>query len=54
MDVIIATCPKIMSLRDGNKKMSKSDTIDGNRINIDDSKEEIFEKIKRSKTDSIP
>ncbi|CAD8181002.1 unnamed protein product [Paramecium octaurelia] len=49
-----STCPKIMSLRDGNKKMSKSDAIDGNRINIDDSKEEIFEKIKRSKTDSIP
>lgn len=39
--MIIANCPKIMSLRDANKKMSKSDINNGNRINIDDSKEEI-------------
>lgn len=43
-----------MNLRDANKKMSKSDINDGTRINIDDSKEEIYEKIKKSKTDSIP
>lgn len=42
-----------MSLRDGTKKMSKSDRNDGNRINIEDSRDLIFEKIKRAKTDSI-
>ena len=34
-----------MSLRDGNKKMSKSDLNDMSRINIEDSKETIYEKI---------
>lgn len=42
-----------MGLRDGTKKMSKSDRNDANRINIEDSGELIFEKIKKAKTDSI-
>ncbi len=44
---------KIMSLRDGTKKMSKSDSSDYSRINFDDSDESIFKKIKKAKTDSI-
>ncbi len=44
---------KIMSLRDGTKKMSKSDTSDYSRINFDDSDESIFYKIKKARTDSI-
>ena len=38
-----------MSLRDGNKKMSKSDESDYSRINLKDSKDEIFKKKKRKK-----
>ena len=43
-----------MSLRDGNNKMSKSDESDYSRINLKDSKDEIFKKIKKAKTDSKP
>ena len=39
-----------MSLRDGSKKMSKSDPSDS-RINLTDTKEEISNKIKKAKTD---
>jgi tryptophanyl-tRNA synthetase len=44
---------RVMSLRDGLKKMSKSDTSDASRINITDSKELIVKKIKAAKTDSV-
>ncbi len=43
-----------MSLRDGMKKMSKSDTQDANRINLTDDPELIIDKIIKAKTDSIP
>jgi tryptophanyl-tRNA synthetase len=43
---------RIMSLRDGSKKMSKSDPSDMSRINLSDSAEVISDKIKRAKTDT--
>ena len=45
---------RIMSLRDGNKKMSKSEESDYSRINLKDSEDEIVKKIKKAKTDSTP
>jgi len=42
---------RIMSLKNGMKKMSKSDPSDLSRINLADEKNEIFNKIKRAKTD---
>jgi tryptophanyl-tRNA synthetase len=44
---------RIKSLRDGTKKMSKSDPSDASRINLKDDKDTIYQKLKRSKTDSI-
>ena len=44
---------RIMSLKDGMKKMSKSDPSDLSRINLTDAKEEISNKIKRAKTDPM-
>ena len=43
---------RIMSLRDGTKKMSKSEESDYSRINLKDSAEEIKKKIKKAKSDS--
>jgi tryptophanyl-tRNA synthetase len=45
---------RIMSLKDGLKKMSKSDPSDLSRINLTDSEDEIINKIKKAKTDSFP
>ena len=45
---------RIMSLKDGLKKMSKSDPSDLSRINLTDSNDEIVNKIKKAKTDSFP
>ena len=45
---------RVMSLRDGNKKMSKSEESDYSRINLKDSEDEIKKKIKKAKTDSLP
>ena len=45
---------RIMSLKDGMKKMSKSDPADSSRINLTDTKNEIIDKIKKAKTDSNP
>jgi tryptophanyl-tRNA synthetase len=45
---------RVMSLRDGAKKMSKSDTSDQSRINLSDSDDEIALKIRRAKTDPDP
>ncbi|MDA8537774.1 tryptophan--tRNA ligase [Candidatus Pelagibacter bacterium] len=44
---------RIMSLKDGTKKMSKSDPSDLSRINLTDEKDEIFNKIKKAKTDPM-
>ena len=43
---------RVMSLRDGTKKMSKSEESDYSRINLKDSAEEIEKKIKKAKSDS--
>ena len=43
-----------MSLKDGLKKMSKSELSDNSRINLTDEKDEIISKIKKAKTDSLP
>ena len=40
-----------MSLKDGTKKMSKSDHSDLSRINMTDTKDQIVNKIKKAKTD---
>jgi len=45
---------RIMSLRDGTAKMSKSDPSDMSRINLTDSDEEIAQKIRKAKTDPEP
>ena len=43
-----------MSLKDGLKKMSKSDLSDLSRINLTDEKDQIINKIKKAKTDPLP
>ena len=45
---------RIMSLKDGLKKMSKSEISDLSRINLTDDKDEIINKIKKAKTDPLP
>ena len=45
---------RVMSLRDGTKKMSKSEESDYSRINLKDSADEIAKKIKKAKSDSEP
>ena len=45
---------RIMSLRDGTKKMSKSDPSDYSRINMTDGPDAIAQKIKKAKTDPYP
>ena len=45
---------RIMSLKDGIKKMSKSDPSDLSRINLTDNRDEISNKIKKAKTDPMP
>jgi tryptophanyl-tRNA synthetase len=45
---------RIMSLKDGLKKMSKSDDSDLSRINLKDDKDSILNKIKKAKTDQYP
>ena len=45
---------RIMSLKDGSKKMSKSEVSDLSRINLTDDKDLIINKIKKAKTDAFP
>ena len=45
---------RIMSLKDGSKKMSKSELSDLSRINLTDNKDQIINKIKKEKTDTLP
>ena len=45
---------RIMSLKDGSKKMSKSEVSDLSRINLTDNKDQIINKIKKAKTDPMP
>jgi tryptophanyl-tRNA synthetase len=51
---IQAEAARIMSLRDGSKKMSKSDPSEYSRINMTDGPDEIAQKIRRAKTDPHP
>ncbi len=51
---ILGTATRVMSLRDGNKKMSKSDSSDYSRINMTDDADTIALKIRRAKTDPEP
>ena len=50
--VIEGVATRVMSLRDGSKKMSKSDPSDMSRINMTDTAETIAKKIRKAKTDS--
>lgn len=52
--IIEGPAMRVMNLRDGTKKMSKSDPSDNSRINMTDSADEIAKKIKRAKTDPEP
>ena len=51
--IIEGTATRIMSLRDGTKKMSKSETSDMSRINLTDDSDSIRRKIKKAKTDPL-
>lgn len=52
--LIQKTAARVMSLRDGNSKMSKSDISDFSRINLTDDADLIASKIKKAKTDPEP
>src|ERR687883_1965650 len=52
--VITGPATRVMSLRDGTKKMSKSDPSDLSRINLTDDADTIARKIQRAKTDPHP
>ena len=52
--VIEGAATRVMSLRDGTKKMSKSDPSDQSRINLTDDADEIARKIRKAKTDADP
>jgi tryptophanyl-tRNA synthetase len=50
--VIMGPATRVMSLRDGTKKMSKSDVSDLSRINLTDSADDIAKKVRKAKTDA--
>lgn len=52
--VIEGAATRVMSLRDGTKKMSKSDPSDQSRINLTDDADTISKKIRKAKTDAEP
>ena len=52
--IITGNATRVMSLRDGLKKMSKSDPSDQSRINLSDNSVEMEKKIQKAKTDSHP
>ncbi|MDR3440406.1 tryptophan--tRNA ligase [Telmatospirillum sp.] len=52
--VIMGAATRIMSLRDGTKKMSKSDESDYSRINMTDDADAIALKLRKAKTDPLP
>ena len=52
--LITGPATRVMSLRDGNKKMSKSDDSDMTRINLTDDADAIAKKIRKAKTDPEP
>ncbi len=52
--LILGEATRVMSLRDGTKKMSKSDSSDYSRINLTDDADTIAQKIRKAKTDPEP
>ena len=52
--VIMGAATRVMSLRDGKNKMSKSDVSDYSRLNLTDSVDDISNKIRKAKTDPLP
>ncbi len=52
--LITGPATRVMSLRDGSKKMSKSDLSDYSRINLNDSADMIAKKIRKARTDPEP
>jgi tryptophanyl-tRNA synthetase len=52
--LILGPAARVMSLRDGSRKMSKSDPSDQSRINLTDDADTIAQKIRRAKTDPEP
>lgn len=52
--LILGAATRVMSLRDGTKKMSKSDESDYSRINMTDDADAIALKIRKAKTDPLP
>jgi tryptophanyl-tRNA synthetase len=52
--LISGPATRVMSLRDGTKKMSKSDASDYSRINLSDDADQIAQKVKKAKTDPEP
>ncbi len=52
--IIEGPATRVMSLRDGSKKMSKSEPSDMSRINLTDSADDIAKKIRKAKTDPDP
>ena len=52
--VIMGAATRVMSLRDGKNKMSKSDISDYSRLNLTDSADDISNKIRKAKTDPLP
>jgi tryptophanyl-tRNA synthetase len=52
--LITGAATRVMSLRDGTKKMSKSDASDNSRINLTDDADTIAQKIRKAKTDPEP
>ena len=51
---ILGSATRVMSLKDGRKKMSKSDPAEGSRINLLDDRDTLYKKIKKATTDSHP
>jgi tryptophanyl-tRNA synthetase len=52
--LIFGTAARVMSLRDGSRKMSKSDPSDYSRINVTDDADAIAQKIRKARTDPNP
>ena len=52
--LIEGVATRVMSLRDGSKKMSKSDPSDASRINLTDNADAIAQKIRKARTDADP
>ena len=52
--LILGAATRVMSLRDGASKMSKSEASDNSRINLTDSPDDMARKIRRAKTDPEP